>query len=75
MEKTWWTNVPLEQCVEVSWNNTHDTNWNEICASVIASFGLPGGRWYYRPREDNMLFAFKNKKDAVLCRIMISEHL
>ena len=49
--------------------------WNETCAMVLEVFGLPGNRFMYRPHLDYMVFEFKTKKDADLCRILLSERL
>lgn len=76
VEKTWWTNITNpDQIVKVDWS--HGINvaygWNEACAKVLGVFGLPGDRFYYRPKEDFMIFIFKSAKDAKLCRILLSE--
>jgi hypothetical protein len=42
---------------------------------VLEVFGLPGDRYESRPSHDAMFFDFKNKKDADLCRILLSERL
>ena len=42
---------------------------------VLEVFGLPGGRYESRPETDYMSFIFKSKKDADLCRILLSERL
>jgi hypothetical protein len=78
VEKTWWTDVDnLDQIVRVDWENGIDVvySWNEACAKVLSVFGLPGDRFYYRPKEDYMIFIFKSIKDATLCRILLSEVL
>jgi hypothetical protein len=49
--------------------------WNELCANIMEVFGLPGTRYVSSPTEDYMIFTFKNKKDADMCRILLSEHL
>jgi hypothetical protein len=76
LEKTWWTNIAdPDHIVVVDWN--HGINvaygWNEACAKVLSVFGLPGGKFYYRPKEDYMIFIFRSAKDAKLCRILLSE--
>ena len=76
VEKTWWTDISNpEQIVKVDWS--HGINvaygWNEACAKVLGVFGLPGERFYYRPKEDYMIFIFKSIKDAKMCRILLSE--
>ena len=75
-EKPWWTYIDNpDQIVQVDWS--HGINvaygWNEACAKVLSVFGLPGDRFYYRPKEDYMIFIFKSTKDAKMCRILLSE--
>lgn len=68
--------TPSDHEVIVDWQLHHTTIWwNEICAMVIEVFGLPGNRFVYTPTADFMTFTFKSKKDADLCRLMLSEHL
>ena len=77
LEKPWWTDISdPEYIVTVGWER-HDgiPAWNETCSKVLEVFGLPGQRFYYRPKEDFMTFTFKSKKDADLCRILLSERL
>ncbi len=76
VEKTWWTDVSNpEQIVRVDWDQGIDAayEWNEACAKVLNVFGLPGNRFYYRPKDDYMIFIFKSIKDATLCRVLLSE--
>jgi hypothetical protein len=76
LEKTWWTDINNPaQIVQVDWGHGIDVayGWNEACANVLSVFGLPGERFYYRPKEDFMIFIFKSTKDAQLCRILLSE--
>jgi hypothetical protein len=73
VEKTWWTDISNpEQIVQVSWINGLNVaiSWNEACAKVLEVFGLPGERFYYRPKEDYMIFIFKSVQDASRCRIL-----
>ena len=76
VEKTWWTDISNpDQIVTVNWNKGIEVayGWHEACAKVLGVFGLPGERFYYRPKEDFMIFIFKSVKDAQLCRILLSE--
>ena len=59
----------------IPWHNQGNLWWNETCAMVLEVFGLPGNRFVYKPFEDFMTFTFKSKKDADLCRILLSERL
>ena len=61
--------------IVVAWHNQDNLWWNETCAMVLEVFGLPGNRFVYKPFEDFMTFTFKSKKDADLCRILLSERL
>ena len=72
----WWTTATdPEQIIIVQWNNQHNEWWNETCASVLEVFGLPGQRFYYKPYEQYMTFTFKSKKDAALCKVLLSEKI
>lgn len=64
-----------DNTVTVVWDNQNGFWWNETCAMVLEVFGLPGQRFVYKPFEDFMTFTFKSKKDADLCRILLSERL
>jgi hypothetical protein len=59
--------------VRINWDNQNGFWWNETCALVLEVFGLPGNRYESHPDSDYMLFKFKSKKDADLCRILLSE--
>jgi hypothetical protein len=61
--------------IVVAWHNQDNLWWNETCAMILEVFGLPGQRFVYKPFEDFMTFTFKSKKDADLCRILLSERL
>ena len=66
---------PSDHEVIVDWHSQGNLWWNETCAMVLEVFGLPGNRFMYTPSEDFMTFTFKNKKDADICRILLSERL
>lgn len=65
--------LPPEHMIRVDWHYQGTNWWNETCASVLEVFGLPGNRFYYKPHFEYMTFTFKSKKDADLCRILLSE--
>jgi hypothetical protein len=64
-----------ETTVRVSWNDQNGFWWNETCAIVLEVFGLPGDRFTSHPTPDFMNFHFKSKKDAELCKILLSERI
>ena len=65
----------ISNIVKVTWDNQNGFWWNETCAMVLEVFGLPGGKYTSHPSHDAMFFNFVNKKDADLCRILLSERL
>jgi hypothetical protein len=64
-----------EFIVTVPWHNQDSIWWNETCAMVLETFGLPGDRFVYKPYLDFMTFTFNNKDDYLLCQILLSERL
>lgn len=61
--------------ISVPWKNQPNIWWNETCADVVAHFGLPGDRYTTEINENEMKFFFKDERDALLCKIMISEKI
>ena len=68
--------TPSDHEVQIDWHPAQTgVFWNELCANILEVFGLPGDRYISHPTADFMTFTFKNKKDADMCRILLSEHL
>ncbi len=61
--------------ITVPWQNQSNTWWNETCAQIINHFGLPGGKYVTEVSAECMHFDFSNEKDALLCKIMISDQI
>ena len=62
--------------VRINWTTEQGTIWwNETCALVLEVFGLPGHRFTYIPQLDYMEFLFKTEKDAILCKLLLSERI
>jgi len=59
----------------VPWTGQSTMWWNEICARIIEHFGLPGDKYTTEVSEDNMKFFFNDEREALLCKIMISDQL
>jgi len=49
--------------------------WNETCAMVLEHFGLPGDKYTSHPTENAMSFIFHDAKDALLCKILLSDRI
>jgi hypothetical protein len=61
--------------ITVPWKNQTNTWWNETCANILEHFGLPGDRYVTEITADHMHFNFNDDKDALMCRIMISDKI
>lgn len=59
----------------VLWKGQSNTYWNEICANIVDHFGLPGGKYTTEVNENFMKFFFNDERDALLCKIMISDQI
>ena len=61
--------------VYIPWKKQNDQYWNELCARVVEHFGLPGDRFTTHPETDWMTFSFNDEQDALMCRMLLSEHI
>ena len=61
--------------VTVPWQSQSNNWWNETCVQIIEHFGLPGGKYVTEVSSECMHFDFSNEKDALLCKIMISDKI
>jgi hypothetical protein len=61
--------------ITVPWKNQTNTWWNETCVNILEHFGLPGDRYITEITADHMHFDFNDDKDALMCRIMISDKI
>ena len=65
-----------ERTVTDPWHTGQgDYWWNETCAMVVETFGLPGDRFRYSPGMDKMEFYFNTVEDAFLCKILLSDRI
>ena len=70
------TSAIVSNPVFVAWDTGQNGIWwNETCAMVMEVFGLPGDRYTTQANPDVTAFFFKSPKDAVLCRILLSDRL
>jgi hypothetical protein len=61
--------------VYIPWKKQSDQYWNELCARVVEHFGLPGDKYTSHPETEWMTFSFKDEQDALMCKILLSEHV
>jgi tRNA(Glu) U13 pseudouridine synthase TruD len=58
--------------VRIPWITGYNSYaWNEICASAIEKFGLPGDRYYTHATEEYMDFYFTDERDAILFQLLL----
>lgn len=61
--------------VSIPWENQSNVWWNEACATVMEHFGLPGHRYVTNVSTECMKFIFYDNRDALMCKILISENI
>ena len=61
--------------VEVPYVNQDEVWWNELTARIVQRFGLPGDKYETTVAWNWMAFDFKNERDGMLCKLMLSEYL
>lgn len=61
--------------VTVNWGRGADTMeyWDRLCIASIEMFGLPGDRFITDIGADQMIWAFRSDKDALLFKLKFSE--
>lgn len=59
--------------VIVPWSGQDDYWWNEVCAKIMEHFGLPGGKYTTSVSTECMKFIFYDDRDALLCKILVSD--
>jgi len=50
--------------VRIHWNE-YNQNWNDICATAIEYFGLPGDKFTTSICKESMDFYFADETDAI----------
>ncbi len=63
--------------VHIPWSPKANTMpmWNEITASIVEHFGLPGDKYTTELNENYMDFRFNNDHEGLLCKILVSDYL
>ena len=59
----------------VPWESQSNHWWNETCADIVEHFGLPGDKYVTSVNTECMDFIFYDDKDALMCRLLISEKI
>lgn len=61
--------------VRVPWENQNNFWWNNTCADIVEHFGLPGGKYKTEVNTECMTFVFYDDRDALMCKLLLSEKL
>jgi hypothetical protein len=61
--------------VTVPWESQSNIWWNETCADIMEHFGLPGGKYRTEVSTEYMKFIFYDDRDALMCRLLISDKI
>jgi hypothetical protein len=65
----------VNNVVTVPWESQSNYWWNETCATIVEHFGLPGNKYVTNVNIECMDFIFYNDKDALMCRLLVSDRL
>ena len=57
--------------IRVPWENPYDKDyqWNELLAWTVETYGLPGERVSFHPKQEWMDFVFDNEHDALMFQL------
>jgi hypothetical protein len=63
--------------VHVPWNPKLNSTilWNQVTASILEHFGLPGDKYTTEITEDHMNFVFKDEREALMCQLLVSDYI
>jgi hypothetical protein len=63
--------------VHVPWNPKLNTTllWNQVTASILEHFGLPGDKYTTEITEDYMNFLFKDDREGLMCQLLVSDYV
>lgn len=61
--------------ITVPWKSQSNEWWNETCATIVEHFGLPGGKYVTHVDTECMDFIFYDDRDALMCKLLVSEHV
>lgn len=61
--------------ITVPWTGQDNVWWNETCARIMEHFGLPGQKYITNVNTECMSFIFYDDRDALMCKILISDKI
>lgn len=63
--------------VHVPWNPKLNTTimWNQVTASILERFGLPGDKYTTELTDTYMNFVFNDDHQGLLCQLLVSDYV
>ena len=63
--------------VHVPWNPKLNSTllWNQVTASILEHFGLPGDKYTTEITEHYMNFQFQDDREGLMCQILVSDYI
>lgn len=63
--------------VNIPWNEKTNTTplWNDITATIVEKFGLPGDKYRTEVSTECMKFHFHNDHEGLMCKLLVSEYV
>lgn len=56
--------------VNIPWRNGDEIqSWDKVCIECVINYGLPGDKYVTSSSVDNMIFYFKDERDAIWFRL------
>jgi hypothetical protein len=65
----------VNNVVTIPWEGTNNQLWSETCAVICEHFGLPGGKYTTKLNPESMDIIFHNEKDALMCKMLVSDKI
>ena len=61
--------------IRIDWSigDGYGEPWNEICATVVEKFGLPGGKYTTEISNQYMIFHFREAEDFLIAKLTLGE--
>jgi hypothetical protein len=63
--------------VHIPWNPkaSNIPIWNQITASIMERFGLPGYKYTTEITENYMNFHFQDDHEGLICQLLVSDYI
>ena len=63
--------------VHIPWNPRANSvsAWNQITASIVEHFGLPGYKYTTEITEHYMNFQFQDDREGLICQLLVSDYI